>query len=434
MATVKGDVHDIGKNIVGVVLQCNNYEVIDLGVMVPAEKILETAREEKADIIGLSGLITPSLDEMVDVAAEMKRQGFEIPLLIGGATTRSCTPRSRSRRYDHGAVIHVPDASRGVGVVEQAAVASRPRRRTSPRSPASYERDPRAPRAREQGTARWRPSRRRAPTASPPTGRATHRPGPRSSASRASTTTDLAELVARIDWTPFFQTWELAGRYPAILDDPKVGEAARELFDDAQRHAARGSSTSTGSGRARVIGFWPGQPRRRRHRALHGRGARGGAGHGPHPAPADGPQADGAREPRLADFVAPADSGVADWIGGFAVTAGVGTDEIAPSRSRRSTTTTTRSWSRRWPTGWPRPSPSACTSACAREFWGYAPDEELANEELIAETYRGIRPAPGYPACPDHTEKRDPVRPARRAGAHRHHAHRELRHVARLRR
>jgi 5-methyltetrahydrofolate--homocysteine methyltransferase len=403
MATVKGDVHDIGKNIVGVVLQCNNYEVIDLGVMVPAAKILETAKKEKVDMIGLSGLITPSLDEMCFVAAEMEREGFDVPLLIGGATTsRVHTAVKISPNYVRNQAIYVLDASRAVGVVSKL---------LSPDDRGPYVADIRteydkvraahlANEARKQritlGQARanrfdidWKSY---AP------------PKPSFMGPRSFDAYDLGRLVPYIDWTPFFQTWELSGRYPAILDDNKVGTEARKLLADAQDLLRRIVAEKWLTARA-VVGFWPansvgddieiytGEPRHTRLATLHTLRQQ----------IARDPSRDRAHT-ALADFIAPKASGLADYVGSFAVTTGIG-DEAALETYFAKTDDYGRIMLKALADRLAEAFAEHMHARVRRELWGYAKDENLTNDELITEKYRGIRPAPGYPAQPDHTEK-----------------------------
>ncbi|HLI17241.1 MAG TPA: methionine synthase [Rhodanobacteraceae bacterium] len=433
MATVKGDVHDIGKNIVGVVLACNNFEVVDLGVMVPAQKILDTAIAEKADMIGVSGLITPSLEEMANVAKEMKRRDFRIPLLIGGATTsRAHTAIKIEPNYET-ACVWVKDASRAVGVAqtlvskalvddflakvraEYAEVRERHRNRGPAKRLVSLEA------ARANGSKLdWK-------NYTPPV---PNKPG--------ITVIDdipIPELLKVTDWTPFFQAWELHGHYPAILTDEVVGKQATELFGDAQKILKKIVDEKWLRAKA-VIGFWPaarvGDDLELTLPSPSGRGA-GGEGTGsagafgtaePSSAPDGAPSPEGRREEHvmlhhlrqqadkpaerpnlcLADFIAPKETGVQDWIGGFAVTAGLGIEEhlerfhkdnddysaiILKALADRMAEALAE-WMHR---------------EVRTKYWGYAPDEALSNEELIAENWRGIRPAPGYPACPDHTEK-----------------------------
>ncbi|WP_374571708.1 methionine synthase [Phenylobacterium sp.] len=403
MATVKGDVHDIGKNIVGVVLQCNNYEVIDLGVMVPADRILDEAVANKVDIIGLSGLITPSLDEMVFVAAEMERRGFDIPLLIGGATTsKTHTAVKIEPAYKAGPTTYVVDASRAVGVVSGLLSATE-RPRVTAETRAEYAR------VREQ-FARGQGNRARASleearaNAFTPNWAEYRPPRPAFTGVRAFAPYDLAELARHIDWTPFFASWELVGRFPQILDDEIVGEAARDLYRDAQAMLEKIIAEKWFEARG-VVGFWPANAegddivvyaddertteRARLHtlrqQMLKPKGEEGRA------------------NVALADFVAPVDSRP-DWIGGFAVTAGHGELDVAARFKAAGD-----DYSAILATALADRLAEAFAEALHRkvrtELWGYAPDEPFDLAALIAEEYRGIRPAPGYPAQPDHTEK-----------------------------
>jgi 5-methyltetrahydrofolate--homocysteine methyltransferase len=434
MATVKGDVHDIGKNIVGVVLRCNNFDVVDLGVMVPAQKILDAAKAENADMIGLSGLITPSLEEMSHVAREMQRQDFHVPLLIGGATTSRAHTALKIEPHYKSPTVWVKDASRAVGVAQSLiskelvdgfmakirAEYAEIRERHKDRGPAK--RLVSLAHARGQAFAGgW-------DKYTPPT---PNKPG--------ITVFDdypLAELVERIDWSPFFNTWELAGHYPQILDDAVVGAQARELFADAQKMLKQIVAEKWLKASA-VIGFWP--------------AARVGddvvvsllpPGEGGAIAPDEGtapaqplieaepssalraPSPGGRREKQatlhflrqqadkppgrpdfcLADFVAPKDSGKQDWVGGFAVTAGTGIEEKLEEFAKTFddySSILLKALADRLAEAFAE----RLHERVRKEFWGYASDETLGNQELIAEKYRGIRPAPGYPACPDHTEK-----------------------------
>ncbi len=401
LATVKGDVHDIGKNIVGVVLQCNGYEVTDLGVMTPAQKILDTAREIGANIVGLSGLITPSLDEMCHVAAEMERQGFDIPLLIGGATTsRVHTAVKIDPNYRRGPTVYVPDASRAVGVA--ASLLSATARgdyaagiRAEYREIAARHSAQRG-RARRLSLAEARANRQRCDFASyvPPR--------PRFIGVQETGDYDLAELVPYIDWTPFFQTWELTGPYPQILDDATVGEAARNLFADAKSMLARLLHERWLTARG-VFGFWPAAAVDD-DVCLYTDESRGARLAVFHTLRQQMTREDGRPNQALADFIAPQATGIADYIGGFAVTVGHGED----------------AWIRRFEAEKDDYSAILLRALADRlaeafaerlhqrvrkEFWGYAPDEDLSPAALIGESYRGIRPAPGYPAQPDHTEK-----------------------------
>lgn len=401
MATVKGDVHDIGKNIVGVVLQCNNYEVIDLGVMVPCARILDEAKKHKVDIIGLSGLITPSLDEMCYVASEMQREGFQLPLLIGGATTSKVHTAVKIAPNYKGPVVYVTDASRAVGITGRL-VSANDRPVYAGEVANEYEKI-REIHARERNTgprqsiADVRKNKVKIDWAG------YQPPKPTFTGVEVFKDYPIERLIERIDWSPFFASWELRGKYPDILQDPVVGEAARNLFKDARAMLDRIVKEKPIKA-AGVIGFWPAnqvndddiavfdgvggaeiarlhmlrqQMKRDRDRANHS----------------------------LADFVAPQDSGITDYVGAFAVTAGIGLDD----------------WIKREFTAKQDDYSGILAQALAdrlaeafaehmhervrKEFWGYAAEEALSNEDLIGEKYRGIRPAPGYPACPDHTEK-----------------------------
>ena len=402
LATVKGDVHDIGKNIVGVVLACNNYEVVDLGVMAPAEKILQAAKEEQADIVGLSGLITPSLDEMCHVAAEMERQNFDVPLLIGGATTsRVHTAVKIHPHYRRGQAVYVNDASRAVGVV--AALLSRDSRQ-------QYIADTRAEYARIAAAhARGEANKQRLPLAD---ARANSLklnwsgsylpPVPRLLGTHKLPEIPIAELIDYIDWTPFFATWELNGKYPAILDDAAVGEAARSLFADAQDMLRRLIDERWFHAGA-VIGLWPAnsegddilifadETRREPDAVLH-------------TLRQQLPRREGRANVALADFIAPRLSGLADYIGAFAVTAGIG-EQTVVDRFKHANDDYSAIMAKALADRLAEAGAEWLHRRVRREFWGYAAGENLGTGELIAEHYRGIRPAPGYPAQPDHTEK-----------------------------
>jgi 5-methyltetrahydrofolate--homocysteine methyltransferase len=397
MATVKGDVHDIGKNIVGVVLQCNNYEVVDLGVMVPCEKILAAAEEHNADVIGLSGLITPSLDEMVHVASEMTRLGFDLPLLIGGATTSKVhTAIKISPKYDE-PIVYVTDASRVVGVAGKLLsdgkadyVAEIDAEYTTIRERAGGKKRNLLPIAEARANAFKTDWSKATPVA------------PKEMGPIALDNYDLETLVDRIDWTPFFQTWDLRGRYPAILDDDVVGEQARELFEDAKDMLKRMIDETRLTARA-ICQFWPANSdgddvvlytdesrseELTRFHCIRQQFKKSG----------DKPN------DCLADFVAPLGSGVADWLGGFAVTTGIGADEFAKTFEDQHddySSIMVKALADRLAEAFAE----HLHERVRKEFWGYATDENLDNQALIAEEYRGIRPAPGYPACPDHTEK-----------------------------
>jgi 5-methyltetrahydrofolate--homocysteine methyltransferase len=407
MATVKGDVHDIGKNIVGVVLQCNNYEVIDLGVMVPAEKILQTAKEQNVDIIGLSGLITPSLDEMVTLGKEMQRQGFDVPLMIGGATTsKAHTAVKIAPTYERNQTIYVADASRAVGVASKLisqehrdafiseiqrdyeAVRLRTANRTARGTLYAY-----ADAVKQKPQLNWRDYQPEIPN------------------TLGVTVLDdypLEALVPFIDWTPFFITWDLVGKYPKILSDEVVGEAAQNLFNDAQTLLKDIIDNKRLTARA-VFGLWPAntvnhddievypavasqeEPRQPLARLHHIR---------------QQIQKPGASEElkSLADFIAPKESGITDYIGAFAVTTGIGADQLAEQYEAAHddyNAIMVKALADRLAEAFAE----HLHQRVRKEYWGYAVDESIDNEALIKEHYRGIRPAPGYPACPDHSEK-----------------------------
>ena len=407
MATVKGDVHDIGKNIVGVVLQCNNYEVIDLGVMVPAEKILQTAKEQNVDIIGLSGLITPSLDEMVTLGKEMQRQGFDVPLMIGGATTsKAHTAVKIAPTYERNQTIYVADASRAVGVASKLisqehrdafiseiqrdyeAVRLRTANRTARGTLYAY-----ADAVKQKPQLNWRDYQPEIPN------------------TLGVTVLDdypLEALVPFIDWTPFFITWDLVGKYPKILSDEVVGEAAQNLFNDAQTLLKDIIDNKRLTARA-VFGLWPAntvnhddievypavaspeEPRQPLARLHHIR---------------QQIQKPGASEElkSLADFIAPKESGITDYIGAFAVTTGIGADQLAEQYEAAHddyNAIMVKALADRLAEAFAE----HLHQRVRKEYWGYAADESIGNEALIKEHYRGIRPAPGYPACPDHSEK-----------------------------
>lgn len=402
MATVKGDVHDIGKNIVGVVLACNNYEIIDLGVMVPTTKILETAIAEKVDVIGLSGLITPSLDEMVHVAAEMERQGFDIPLLIGGATTsRVHTAVKIHPRYEAGQAIYVTDASRAVGVVSALLSAEqKPAYIDGIRSEYAKVAEAHARNEREKQRL---PLSRARENAHKIDWSAYSAVKPQFFGTRVFETYDLEELSRYIDWTPFFQTWELKGRFPAILDDEKQGEAARQLYSDAQAMLKKIIEENWFRPRA-VIGFWPANAVGDDIRLFTDE-SRGEELATFFTLRQQLSKRDGRPNVALSDFVAPADSGVADYVGGFVVTAGI--EEVAiAERFERANDDYSSILVKALADRFAEAFAERMHERVRKEFWGYAPDEAFAGEELIGEAYAGIRPAPGYPAQPDHTEKK----------------------------
>ncbi len=402
LATVKGDVHDIGKNIVGVVLQCNNYDVVDLGVMVPAEKVLQAAVTEQADIVGLSGLITPSLDEMCHVAAEMERQGFAVPLLIGGATTsRTHTAVKIHPNYRRGQAIYVNDASRAVGVV--ASLLSRETRtRVISEVRAEYARIAAAHARGEDNTRRLSLADARQNALRLNWSGAYVPPVPHFLGVRSLDDVAIADLFDVIDWSPFFAAWELNGKFPAILDDAKIGEAARGLFADAQAMLARAAEERWFRACA-VFGLFPANSAgddivvfadetRRAPRAVL------------HTLRQQLARREGRANVALADFVAPRDSALADYIGVFAVTAGIG-EEAVVERFKRANDDYSAIMAKALADRLAEALAEHLHQRVRREFWAYAPDETLSNADLIGEKYRGIRPAPGYPAQPDHSEK-----------------------------
>ncbi|NND67981.1 MAG: methionine synthase [Halioglobus sp.] len=401
MATVKGDVHDIGKNIVGVVLQCNNFEVIDLGVMVPCDQILQAAREHDVDVIGLSGLITPSLDEMVNVASEMQRLDFNVPLLIGGATTsKAHTSVKIDPQYQNDITVYVPDASRSVAVATSIlgdgkeafarALAEEyevVRERVANRKPLTKRLD--YTEAAGRGAALdWE-------NYTPPK--------PSFIGTRVFDDYPLEKLVDTIDWTPFFLTWELSGKYPAILDDDTVGAQARELFDDAQAMLKKIVEQKLLTARA-VVGFWPAARSGDDDIAVFADEQRGEQLATLHHLRQQKEQVNGNPNTSLADFIAPADTGLNDYIGGFCVTTGHGVAELAAEFEAAQddyNSILLKALADRLAESFAE----HLHKLVRTELWGYAPDETLSNDELIKERYQGIRPAPGYPACPDHTEK-----------------------------
>jgi 5-methyltetrahydrofolate--homocysteine methyltransferase len=401
LATVKGDVHDIGKNIVGVVLQCNGYEVIDLGVMTPVQKILDTARETKANIIGLSGLITPSLDEMCHVAAEMERQGFEIPLLIGGATTsRVHTAVKINPNYKRGQTVYVADASRAVGVTSN--LLSKTARdgfaegiRREYEEIAVRHAAQRAPTKRLTLTqARLNKAKLDWSNYKPPV--------PKFLGVRSLENYDLATLVPYIDWTPFFRTWELTGPYPLILEDATVGEAARSLFADAQTMLKKIVDEKWLTAKA-AIGFWPAAATGD-DIDLYADETRAAPIATLHTLRQQMVREAGRPNLALADFVAPRDSGLHDYVGSFVVTTGHG-EEPHIQRFEADKDDYSAILLRALADRLAEAFAEHLHARVRREFWGYAPDEKLSNDQLIAEAYRGIRPAPGYPAQPEHSEK-----------------------------
>ncbi|MBI3068455.1 MAG: cobalamin B12-binding domain-containing protein, partial [Betaproteobacteria bacterium] len=400
LATVKGDVHDIGKNIVAVVLQCNNYEVINLGVMVPAQKILQVAREEKCDIVGLSGLITPSLEEMAHNAKEMEREGFDIPLLIGGATTSRVHTVVKIAPGYRGPVIWVPDASRSVSVCSNL---------LSDEARAGYLKEVKGEYARVRAQ---HEGKRGLELATLAHARANSLktdwteyvpPKPEVTGTRVLKNYDLAEIAGHIDWGPFFQTWELSGPYPAILQDPVVGEAARNTLAEGKamlKKIIEGRWLKASA----VFGLFPANTVECDDIELYAGERRDRPLMTWHNLRQQNQKPAGRPNLCLADFIAPKGAGVADYIGAFAVTAGIGIEKKLEEFERRHddySAIMLKALADRLAEAFTE----LLHQRVRREFWGYARDEDLDHDALIAEKYRGIRPAPGYPACPDHTEK-----------------------------
>jgi 5-methyltetrahydrofolate--homocysteine methyltransferase len=399
MATVKGDVHDIGKNIVGVVLGCNNYEVIDLGVMVPCDKILKTAREQNVDIIGLSGLITPSLDEMQHVAREMTREGFTLPLLIGGATTSRVHTAVKIAPHYTGPVVHVLDASRAVGVV--GSLISEDQRAGYVAQNAQDQEAARAQHAGKQNKQKMLPLAEARARRTPIDWSTTEIAVPSFTGVRVLNDVPLSELVPYIDWSPFFHAWEIRGRYPELLDDPEIGVRAREVFDDAQALLKRIVDEKLLTARG-IYAFYPANSigddievyaDESRSRVLTTF----------HTLRQQTEKSSGEHNKALADYVAPKDSGRIDYVGAFAVTAGLNIEPLVAQFEKDLddySAIQTKALADRLAEAF-----AEYLHKQARIDWGYGRDENLSGEDLIRERYRGIRPAAGYPACPDHTEK-----------------------------
>ena len=402
MATVKGDVHDIGKNIVGVVLQCNNFEVVDLGVMVPATKILQTAKDKGADIIGLSGLITPSLDEMVHVAGEMKRQGFELPLLIGGATTsQTHTAVKIAPGYDQ-PVIHVKDASRAVGVVQNLVSENR-RDDYAAGIAAEYELVRRKHAGRRSKTRLTTLERARA-NRTKIDWSGYEPPKPNVLGVRTFEDYPLEEIRRYIDWTPFFHSWQLKASYPRILDDPEKGEEARNLFADAQELLDRAIEEKWLTARA-AFGLFPANALTNDSLEVYTDESRGEVLARLNLLRQQKQKPPGRPNRSLADFVAPKDTGLEDHVGLFAVTAGIGADEAA-RRFEEENDVYNAIMVKALADRLAEAFAELLHRSVRTEFWGYAAGEDLEADAIIREEYTGIRPAPGYPACPEHTEKR----------------------------
>ncbi|MDG0972716.1 MAG: methionine synthase [Crocinitomicaceae bacterium] len=403
MATVKGDVHDIGKNIVGVVLGCNNYDVIDMGVMVPAEKIIAKAIEENVDIIGLSGLITPSLDEMVNMAKEMQRANLNIPLLIGGATTsRVHTAVKIEEHYKNNQTVHVLDASRSVTVVESLLGPKRDEFVKTTR--ADYDKL-REHHAKSRANKTYLPLDEARRNKFKIEWKQEDIVTPQKLGITEFVNYNLAELVDYIDWTPFFQTWELAGRFPNILTDEVVGEAATKLYEDAKRMLDQIINEKWLEARA-VIGLFPASSVNDDDIEIYTDDTRFEVLTVQHTIRQQLKKSDAANNIALSDFIAPKESGIQDYIGGFVVTTGLGIDEhIARFEADHDdyNSIMLKALADRLAEAFAE----RMHERVRKEFWGYASGETLENDELIKEKYQGIRPAPGYPACPDHTEKPD---------------------------
>jgi len=402
MATVKGDVHDIGKNIVGIVLACNNYEILDLGVMVPAEKILRTAVEEKVDIIGLSGLITPSLDEMVHVAAEMERQGFSLPLLIGGATTsRLHTALKIEPKYINGPVVHVLDASKCVGVASSLLSEDKVKRSAFLEETRTNYEKLRIAREGKQ-TKRFLSLSDARLNRFNPDWSSYNPPVPKKKGVWTLIDYDLSELRQYIDWTPFFSSWQLTGHYPQIFNDPIVGKEAKNLWDDAQKMLDQMIAGKWIKANA-VIGLFPANSVMD-DVILYTDESRSEILMRVHHLRQQVIKAPGQSNFCLSDFVAPVESGKLDYIGGFAVTAGLDIENKVKEFEKAHddySAILLKALADRFAEAFAE----RMHERMRKEWWAFVPEEKLANEELIEEKYRGIRPAPGYPACPDHTEK-----------------------------
>ncbi|MFA7379879.1 MAG: methionine synthase [Bacteroidia bacterium] len=396
LATVKGDVHDIGKNIVGVVLACNNFEIVDMGVMVPADKILERAKAEKADVIGLSGLITPSLDEMVHVAKEMERLGMDIPLLIGGATTSRVHTAVKIDQNYSGPVVHVLDASKSVPAAQSLiSKENRPAFQANLKAEYAQFREDYKNRKREKNFVSLEKARANKINVD-----VKNIVAPGFTGVKVFDNFPLSELRDYIDWTPFFMTWELAGRYPKILTDEVVGVEAQKLFNDANKMLDEVIAKNLLQAKA-VIAFWPSNAVGddvELHTSANEK-------HTFHFLRQQSEKAEGQTYNCLADFVAPKETGVTDYMGGFAVTTGIGIEKLVEQYEKDHDdyhSIMIKAIADRLAEAFAE----KMHELVRREYWGYAKEEHLSTEELIKESYRGIRPAPGYPACPDHTEKR----------------------------
>jgi 5-methyltetrahydrofolate--homocysteine methyltransferase len=397
---VKGDVHDIGKNIVGVVLGCNNYDIIDLGVMVPCEKILEVAKKENVDVIGLSGLITPSLDEMVHVAKEMQRENFNVPLLIGGATTSKVhTAVKIEQNYNNGNTIHVLDASRSVPVV--GSLLGDNKKDFVESIQQEYEKL-REHHQKHRSAKNYLSIKEARENKFPIEWKSEDIKQPKFTGIKTFEAIDLATLVPYIDWTPFFQTWELAGRFPKILEDEVVGKEATKLYNDAQAMLKKIVDEKWIGAKA-VIGIFPANSngddieiytdeKRNTVKAIN------------HNLRQQTQKTQGAHNMCLSDFIAPKETGLKDHLGGFVVTAGIGIEKHL-ERFEKEHDDYSSILLKALADRLAEALAEYMHSEVRKNYWAYSPDEKLSNDELISEKYDGIRPAPGYPACPDHTEK-----------------------------
>ncbi len=400
MATVKGDVHDIGKNIVGVVLACNNFDIIDLGVMVPLEKILDEAQKQQVDVIGLSGLITPSLDEMVYVAQAMEKRGLKIPLLIGGATTSRLHTAVKIAPSYSGPVVHVNDASRSVGVAAGLLGSSERAYAQTVADDYAALRADYASRQRDKSYLSIEAARANGVKSDWNTVSITK---PTFLGTKVLEDYDLAELARYIDWTPFFHTWELKGRYPRILEDATLGEAATKLFADAQAMLTKIIDEKLLTARA-VLGFWPVNTKGSDTIEIYADDTRDAVATEFFTLRQQGEKGPSIPNIAFSDFLAPKESGRADYMGGFAVTAGIGIEKLIEQFDADHddySSIMVKALADRLAEAFAE----RLHERVRREFWGYAPDEHLSSEDLVQEKYRGVRPAPGYPGCPDHTEK-----------------------------
>ncbi len=400
LATVKGDVHDIGKNIVGVVLACNNFEIVDLGVMVPLERILDEAQKQGADIIGLSGLITPSLDEMVYVAREMEKRRLTTPLLIGGATTSRLHTAVKIAPSYSGSAVYVNDASRSVGVAASLLGSGKDAYTQTIKDEYQVMRDDHASRQRDKNYLNIKAARTNGYHADWETTPITK---PSFLGTQVLDNYPLDELARYIDWTPFFHTWELKGRYPRILEDDNLGEAARRLFEDARKMLAEVIADKSLTARA-VLGFWPVNTKDYDTIEVYEDDLRQQVRDEFFTLRQQGEKGPGVPNVAFSDYLAPKESGRADYLGGFAVTAGLGIEKLIEKYEADHddySSIMIKALADRLAEAFAE----RLHQRVREEFWGYAPHENLSGEELIKEEYRGIRPAPGYPGCPDHTEK-----------------------------